>query len=90
MEQIYIKKTNIKKVRHLSQIEIPVSGEKMKHLILTGKNGSGKTSLLNAVSEAVESLTVKKDLSEAVDYIENGKVRIFLLYTRCFKKVNLL
>lgn len=40
----------LKKVRHLSDIEIPVcSGNDFRHLIITGKNGSGKTSLLLSI-----------------------------------------
>jgi predicted ATP-binding protein involved in virulence len=41
----FITKINIKKVRHLENIDI-VLGDEKKHLILTGKNGSGKTSVL--------------------------------------------
>ena len=45
----YITKIKIKNVRHLENIEIPLSENELKHLILTGKNGSGKTSLLEAI-----------------------------------------
>lgn len=43
--------TNIKvnKIFHLQDFDIPVSAEGKKHLIITGKNGSGKTVLLNAI-----------------------------------------
>jgi len=40
---------NIKKLRHLENIIIDFGNAK-KHLILTGKNGSGKTSLLNKLN----------------------------------------
>ena len=46
----------IKKVRHLQNISIPLSTEKRKHLILTGKNGSGKTSVLEQLKENLEYL----------------------------------
>ncbi|MCD7746643.1 MAG: AAA family ATPase [Lachnospiraceae bacterium] len=72
MKQIFVKKVNINKVRHLTHIDIPVSDEKMKHLILTGKNGSGKTSLLNAICGFLDSLTTDKKMGEAVDIVENG------------------
>ncbi|MCD8013563.1 MAG: AAA family ATPase [Lachnospiraceae bacterium] len=71
MKQIFIKKVNINKVRHLTHIDIPVSDQRMKHLILTGKNGSGKTSLLNAICGFLDSLTTDKKLGEAVDITEN-------------------
>lgn len=50
MEQLFITDLTIKKVRHLENISIPLSKNKMKHLILTGKNGSGKTSVVEALA----------------------------------------
>lgn len=50
MEQFFITNLTIKKVRHLKDIFIPLSGEKIRHLILTGKNGSGKTSVVEAMA----------------------------------------
>jgi len=49
VEPTYMTSLKINKVRHLHDIEIPLSGEERKHLILTGKNGSGKTSVLTAL-----------------------------------------
>lgn len=49
MEQTYLTAVDIVKVRHLQNITIPLSSETRKHLILTGKNGSGKTSVMNAL-----------------------------------------
>ncbi len=46
----YITKIKINKVRHLKNIEIDLGNEK-KHLILTGKNGSGKTSVLEELEK---------------------------------------
>ncbi len=46
MEQLFITDININKLRHLENIQINISQTERKHLILTGKNGSGKTSLL--------------------------------------------
>ena len=46
MEQTFLTDIHIKKVRHLKNVTIPLDKEKRKHLILTGKNGSGKTSVL--------------------------------------------
>ena len=51
MRRVYIKKVQIEKVRHLNNLEIPISEDgEFRHLILTGKNGSGKTSLLDAMA----------------------------------------
>ena len=50
MEQTFLTSVDIVKVRHLQNITIPLSKEKRKHLILTGKNGSGKTSVLDSLA----------------------------------------
>ncbi len=47
MREIYISKIHIKESRNILDLTIPLSNEERKHLIITGKNGSGKTSLLN-------------------------------------------
>ena len=54
MENIFLTKLDIKSVRHLHGIEIPLSDTVRKHLILTGKNGSGKTSTLERLKEHLE------------------------------------
>lgn len=51
MEEIFVTKVRINKVRHLENLEIPLSDTERKHLILTGKNGSGKTSVLEALKD---------------------------------------
>ena len=55
MNQIFITNITIEKVRHLRNISIPMSGTYMKPLILTGKNGSGKTSVIEALAEYLEN-----------------------------------
>ncbi len=50
MENIFISKIMVNKVRHLKDLEIPLAKDKKKHLIITGKNGSGKTVLLDAIA----------------------------------------
>ena len=56
MKEIYIKKLILEKVRNLEYKEIPLSGEKRKHLIITGKNGSGKTTILDALAVTLDLL----------------------------------
>lgn len=60
MEQLYITDLTIKKVRHLKDILIPLSGNQIKHLILTGKNGSGKTSVIEAMAYHLNSVFTDK------------------------------
>ena len=71
MEQTFLTSVNIAKVRHLQDITIPLSNEKRKHLILTGKNGSGKTSVLNALEQhflfVVGNFRTKKEIQNLID-----------------------
>ena len=53
MQDIYITRIHIGKVRHLENVDIILSDTECKHLILTGKNGSGKTSVLEAVRDKI-------------------------------------
>lgn len=52
----YINNIHINKVRHLRDINIRLEKEDYPHLMLTGKNGSGKTSLLNAIANHIERI----------------------------------
>ncbi len=61
MEQYFITKIQITKVRHLENIAIPLADGKRMHLILTGKNGSGKTSVLEEIRKHI--LTLKDAFS---------------------------
>ncbi len=49
MSDTFISKIHINEVRHIHDFEIPISETERKHLIITGKNGSGKTSMLLAL-----------------------------------------
>lgn len=56
MDRLFITKLDINQVRHLSGISIPFSENEMKHLILTGKNGSGKTSVVEAMAKYLSNV----------------------------------
>lgn len=45
-EEVFITDIKINQVRNIENFDIPLSESEKKHLIITGKNGSGKTSLL--------------------------------------------
>ena len=53
MQNTFITNIRISKVRHLEDINIMLSNVERTHLILTGKNGCGKTSLLEAIRDFV-------------------------------------
>lgn len=60
MEQLFITNLAIKKVRHLKDISIPLSETQIKHLIFTGKNGSGKTSVVEALAKYLDKIFTGK------------------------------
>ena len=73
----YIKNIHIKQVRHLKDINIPLEKEDYPHLMITGKNGSGKTSLLNAIADYIEriandSYKYFENYEGHIEYFENG------------------
>jgi predicted ATP-binding protein involved in virulence len=53
---IFLTKIQINKIFHLENILIEIDSNEKKHLILTGKNGSGKTSLLNSIAEFFQNI----------------------------------
>ena len=59
----FIKNIHINKLFHLENFDIPIANEKYQHLIITGKNGSGKTVLLNAIADFINVVKNKKNLS---------------------------
>lgn len=72
----YIKNIHINKVRHLNNINIPLEKEDYPHLMITGKNGSGKTSLLNAIANHIERIANDRNKSfevykSQIEYFEN-------------------
>lgn len=74
----YIKSIHINKVRHLEHLEISIPDDQHPHLFITGKNGSGKTSLLQALSDHIEKLGKKSDMS-FLDYgkwVEDAKTKL--------------
>lgn len=77
MEQTFLTSVNIAKVRHLQNITIPLSTEKRKHLILTGKNGSGKTSVLDSLAAFFDFLVgsnfySREELQENINILSSN------------------
>ena len=82
MEKTFLTEINIVDVRHLHNIRIPLSRTERKHLILTGKNGSGKTSVLKSLSAFLKYIVSdefqlddsKERIAELKDKLHAGKV----------------
>lgn len=77
MENTFLTSVDIQKVRHLHDISIPLSDKERKHLILTGKNGSGKTSVLDALSSFLAYVVdsgfgSKNELLITIDNLQKG------------------
>ena len=75
----YITKIHIDQVRHLQNLDIELFPDKRSHLILTGKNGSGKTSLLNSIKTNLASIS-NGERNKALAYYPQ---RIAELKKRC-------
>jgi len=72
----YINNIHINQVRHLKDINIPLEKDAYPHLMITGKNGSGKTSLLNAIANHIERIAndIHKEFEnyeKRIEYWEN-------------------
>lgn len=57
MSEVFLSAIDIVKVRHLQNLYIPLSNEMAKNLIITGQNGSGKTSLLDAIAQTLNAIS---------------------------------
>lgn len=69
VDRLFITKLDINQVRHLSGISIPFSENEMKHLILTGKNGSGKTSVVEAMAEYLRNVFRDEHFTDKKDWL---------------------
>ena len=63
----FISEIVINHVRDLSGITIPISKDTKKHLIITGKNGSGKTSLLVEINKLLKNEFYSKNQLEIIN-----------------------
>lgn len=84
MEQLFITNLEIKKVRHLKNVSISLDEKQKKHLIFTGKNGSGKTSVIEALAQHINNvftdeyfenleLFLKNSIKEKAEAVERGE-----------------
>lgn len=67
----FIKNIHVNELFHLKNFDIPIADEQTPHLFITGKNGSGKTVLLNALSDFLDSLK-----HYSLDFPENGELSL--------------
>lgn len=70
MESVYITKVILEEVRNLTYAEIPLSTKEKKNLIITGKNGSGKTTVLNALASYLNAVFESNGVEQTEKYIK--------------------
>jgi predicted ATP-binding protein involved in virulence len=73
MNNFFVKNLYLHNLRHLQNLVIPIDADEMKHLILTGKNGSGKTSVLNEIKLFVD-LVLKNEYRDDLNEILNDLI----------------
>lgn len=76
MEKIFISNLTIENVRHLRNISIPLSVGESKHLIFTGRNGCGKTSVLEALSQYLNTIATSDRIEKASYFLKNHEERL--------------
>jgi predicted ATP-binding protein involved in virulence len=71
MEDIFIKSIKVNKVRNISDFQIPLDNDLKRNLIITGKNGSGKTSLLVELRKFLHKI-----IDGSITSFENNKKQL--------------
>jgi predicted ATP-binding protein involved in virulence len=69
---LFLQKISVNEVRHIKNLEIPINSKGKKHLLLTGKNGSGKTSILEALKNYLKGLE-NSQLSQVDNWINEER-----------------
>ena len=58
----FIQGIHINRLFHLNSVDIPITDDSHYNLIITGKNGSGKTVLLNTIKDFINRTKDDKSL----------------------------
>jgi len=73
MKEVFITDVKIKKIRHLEDIKIDLSLSDRKHLIITGKNGSGKTTVLKHISDYLVEFSGLSRVNNEISRLWNSR-----------------
>lgn len=90
MSNMFISSLTIEKVRHLENITIQLSKDTPKHLILTGKNGSGKTSVLEAMSRYLNAAATSDRIEKAQHFYDSHMSKLRALQSKGVKDTGLI
>ena len=84
MERIehYITEIKIEELRHLSNLTIELKKDKRTNLLLTGKNGSGKTTVLQALKKYLSAIADGRfsELNNIVELLKKYKDGVGLIF----------
>jgi len=91
-KEIFLTKIDIENVRNIVNLQIPLSNEERKHLILTGKNGSGKTTVLIAIKQFLDNVSngQYQSFEQQIINLRNLKLKVEQLSSRVPKNDRLL
>ena len=64
----FIENIKIKDIRNIINFDIPLSSNERKHLIITGKNGSGKTSTIIEINKTNKQKISKIEELKKVEF----------------------
>ena len=70
MKNIFVTGIKIENVRNLKNINISLPEDEVKHLIFTGKNGSGKTSVLDTLSHYLNTVAASNRLTKTQQFLQ--------------------
>jgi predicted ATP-binding protein involved in virulence len=76
----FITEIKVNSSRNLKDFNIPISPDKRQHLIITGKNGSGKTSLLLEINKYLTTIDNGQfqNYKPYVEAVANNKARLLI------------
>ena len=74
----FLTNIHVNKIFHLENFDIPLVNNHLKHLIITGKNGSGKTILVNAIVEFLDRIKTdnRLDFLKYTENLESNKIQL--------------
>ena len=92
----HLERISINKLAHLSSLSIEFPGKQYKHLIITGKNGSGKTALLDSVDKCLNDFEEDKEKHNlstsvlALEFFDHEKDSFISDFREYFRKENMV